>query len=797
MAIGMDSSIYRCFFILLMVLSTGYAKAEQQPVALGIEHQSLLLGPYFQILEDPTGILTLADIFNAPDQYPFVSDKSPLSQLGDRRSTFWLKLNYQLPIHQSQWVITIEYPHLRDIEVYRETYQGYEKIVTTGYGQKTTDHVPDVYGFGFYLPRDSQTGTLYFRISSDSPLIAPAYLHTLDTVLSHEKHGHQIRGLFYGIFFVMAAFNLFIFFTTRNESYLYYVLYIGAIFVFTLSNDGVIRELFRTDSGNAMAYGSHMLTAIAPIIFGAIFCQHILYTKEKLPIYHRLFNGVIGLSILVAIVILVFGSKVMPRAVMVLTLMFAFIAVSAGVAGLLKKIPTARFFCIAWAAVIIGSLTWIFTLLDLVPYNHFSKFSLQVGAAIETILLSMALGDRIRVLEKERLAIEKQARDQLKESNRQLAASNKFKDEFLSVISHELRTPMNGIFGATELLRFTQPTEEQQSYIDTVSNAGNDMLKMIEDILTYTQCEANTLKENKAHFNLPQLLAPLIAEYAKRCDKNQVRFIYRPDDAVPEQLFGDKAKLRLVLQHLLDNAWKFTDDGQVLFSFQQLNENRDQVRLRFTVQDTGCGVPDDLKETIFESFRQADGSLTRKKGGLGIGLALSKDIVEILKGDLTFTSTENAGTKVTLEIAFDKCDPNNGSIHAERRAAYPVLKPGKHVLVVEDNPVNKLVLESLIKKLGLTVDAVVNGREALDFLAHNKTDVVLMDCQMPVMDGFEASRKIRALNNDNGNVPIIAVTANANPGDKLKCLEAGMNDYIKKPISQNILIDKLANWLNH
>jgi CheY-like chemotaxis protein len=356
---------------------------------------------------------------------------------------------------------------------------------------------------------------------------------------------------------------------------------------------------------------------------------------------------------------------------------------------------------------------------------------------------------------------------------------------------------MNGIFGATELLKLADPSEEQKKYLDTVSHSSNEMLKMVEDILTYTQCEAQTLKENRADFNIETLLSTLAFDYRKRCEQKGVRFQFHISSEIPDKLHGDQNKVRLVLQHILDNAWKFTDEGEVVFRCLPIQQTRERIRIRFQVSDTGCGVEESKSELIFESFRQADGSLTRKKGGLGIGLALSKDIIEILNGELHFESVPQQGTSVTVDLEFAKADPLTGSIHEQRHAALPRLKAGKKVLIVEDNPVNKLVLESLIRKLRLLPVSVVNGKEAVDYLEKTTVDVVLMDCQMPVMDGFEATRRIRRLDNANKQVPVIAVTANANPGDKNKCLESGMNDYIKKPISQNTLIDKLANWLGH
>jgi len=251
----------------------------------------------------------------------------------------------------------------------------------------------------------------------------------------------------------------------------------------------------------------------------------------------------------------------------------------------------------------------------------------------------------------------------------------------------------------------------------------------------------------------------------------------------------------------LDNAVKFTENGNVTLSITPLlsaktNPNNDDgtstIGLRFSIQDTGCGVPIEQQQTIFESFKQVDSSLTRRQGGLGIGLALCKRVVDILHGTLTFDSTPGIGTNVSVDLSVGI--PESQDTLSLQPASTSTVPPGTRVLVVEDNYVNKLVISGILKKMDLAVFSCNNGQEAVDFANYNEVDLILMDCQMPVMDGYEATRLIRKASGPMAQVPIIAVTANANPGDHLLCLEAGMNDYLKKPITHSLLAEKISKW---
>ena len=761
------------------------------------EDQSQLVGPYLDYLEDPDGSLDLLNLLSGEFDQDFIASEQPVPQFKNRHSTYWLKLNLKVMHNNPNWYFYISYPHLKDLTLYAIDKNGQYQAQHLGYGFLANKSI-DSPGYAFPLvAHHGSQQTLYLRLNSDSPLILPAYIRSGENLFGNVRLISNVQGLFYGIFIVMSFFNLFIFFTTRDTSYLYYVLYISSISIFTLSNDGILRELLFSNSPILASYDTHMLTAIAPILFGSLFCQHFLNTRETLPNFNKAFQLIITLCVLNIVIIFVLGTNPMPRSVMFLTPLMAFLALASAIAGLKKGIHTARFFLVAWLSLILSSTAWILTLLDILPFNQLSAFLVHAGAAIETILLSMALGDRIKHLEQDRLRIEKESKQILEESNRRLAASNKFKDEFLSTISHELRTPMNGIFGATELLHFTHLTEEQSKYARTITQSSRDMLYMVEDILTYTQSEAGSLQINNELLSPRDLIQSVAAQFKPVAEQKGITFELAFTDALPNFISSDRNKIKILLEHLLDNAVKFTDEGSVRLNVAFTpNANHSKGALEFSITDTGCGIPEDQYELIFQSFKQVDGSMTRRKGGLGIGLALCKSIVEILGAKLTLDSVLGEGTTMGLVVEVTLVDGEE-ELQVNRAARGPaIFDSDMKILVVEDNYVNKLILESMLQKLGFTVFASINGQEAVEFLQTTMVNLVLMDCQMPVMDGYEATMAIRELKNTNASVPIIAVTANANQGDKYRCLEAGMNDYIKKPISQKIITEKLTTWLS-
>ncbi|TNC85503.1 MAG: hypothetical protein CSH49_17745 [Alcanivorax sp.] len=791
----LNSRIFQPLLFLTLMLASALAGAVSNfaPIPTA-EVNNLPLGRHLRMLEDPSGTLLVEDVRSTDFDRQFEPLFVETPYLGRTHSVFWFRFDLDFTEGNSDMILELGYPHLKHITLYRFAENTLLDQQMSGYGDPLTSKLHCSRPC-FLIPQSHDRQTLYLRVNSDSPLFVPMHLRTPNSQLKSERVMMALSSLFYGAFLVMGLFNLFLYFSTRKSSYLYYVAYITSLGLWTLSHDGLLREMLFMGNEFLASYRIHFILTLFSVCMGAIFCQKFLNTRDNMPLHHKAFSFLILIGGIDILLILLTGKLMLPNSANLLTIIFCFAGLSAGTLGLMRGLKTARFFLTAWISVIIGSACWVLTISGVFPLNKITLFSVHMGALVETILLGLALGDRINVLQAERIQVEQEAKHRLEETNAKLAASNRFKDEFLSTISHELRTPMNGIFGAYELLEHTDLNTEQVKYLSTISRSSRDMMGMVENILTYTQLESGIAKPNEYPFRIKECLQEIAMHYRGRASMQDLDFDFKLDNKIPMTLAGDEDKLRLLLDHLLDNAFKFTDQGFIRFEVTYLQSGDDELeKLQFVIRDSGCGVPESLQSDIFNSFKQADGSLTRRKGGLGIGLALCQKIVTLLQGKLEFRSVVNEGTQVVLTLAFKPAEDQ----YRQANQISDTIKPEKiDILVVEDNYVNKLVMEGQLKKLGFQVFAAGNGKEAVTMMEKREYDLVFMDCQMPIMDGFEAARQVRQLNNRNASIPIIAVTANTNPGDRENCISAGMNDYIKKPFNQAILIAAINRWLSY
>lgn len=387
---------------------------------------------------------------------------------------------------------------------------------------------------------------------------------------------------------------------------------------------------------------------------------------------------------------------------------------------------------------------------------------------------------------------------QRKRDAEELVLLQKAKEQFLANISHEIRTPINGIAGMANLLGQTPSPEERETYLNAIKHSADNLKVLINDLLDLAAIESGKLKFEKIAFNLKDLVPSLISTFTYQAREKKLDLTYVIDEKLNKILLGDPVRLNQILINLISNAVKFTHTGSIHIHCSIEREQKGICWVRIEVKDSGVGIPSEKLNTIFESFSQADASVTRKYGGSGLGLTICKQLVELQKGRITVRSEEMVGSTFIVHIPYPigkARDLAKALSHDENHHQVILKTQQLHVLLVEDNDINRLYAKSILKNWHCTTDSAENGLVAIEWIKNYNYDVVLMDVQMPVMDGYETTKAIRMMAHPKRAVPIIALTANATKPDIEKCLAAGMNDYLAKPFTPEDLYRKLFKEL--
>ncbi|WP_345685382.1 ATP-binding protein [Novipirellula caenicola] len=582
----------------------------------------------------------------------------------------------------------------------------------------------------------------------------------------------------------------------------------------------------RTDRMFAVLMGLQWIVAIAVAIW---FSPHT-WDGDQRSIHPHLIIAIVGGGVLASLPVamaLVFPGRTMTRHVIAISqVLFSslLIHLSGGriemhfhVFGSFAFLASYRDWKVLVAPTLIVAadhmirgIWWPESFFGIATASHWIWIEHTVWVLFEETVLLITIRQSVR--EMKSLAVHTV---RLEEATQKADEANKAKSEFLASMSHELRTPLNGVIGMTELLAESKLDERQRRFVHTCQSSGKMLLKLISDILDYSKIEAGCMELEQYCFDLRELLDDVVLSMPIRLDDKNIKLTCHLDELLPTRVIGDSHRLRQVLLNLLGNAIKFTDQGEIRLFVHPQRIDDAQVKLLFSVEDTGIGIPADRLGSLFESFSQVDNSISRKYGGTGLGLSISKSIVEKMGGVIGVESQEGVGSRFWFTATFPRCDETSEPNQTTKPFHHAVeLEPtdlptttpsfasddpsAARILLADDNHVNQQLAREIVIGCGWQCDVVDNGIDALQALTSQHYDVVLMDCRMPLMDGFSTTKEIRkriAEGRIHSRPAIVALTANALQGDRQRCLDAGMDDYVHKPFESTQLKNAVGRLL--
>ena len=766
------------------------------------------------VLEDPGRELIYADVWKPVIAAKFKADKNSSEALtfGYSKSAFWLRFTLKnTSDHDLERMLEIDYARLSVVEFYQANEKGEYQSVITGnlLPSSTRAYRNKNFVFPILLPAHSEQ-VVHLRFMSSASIIVPARLWMPREFHLYERDDYVGQTWYFGIATAMVLFNLLLFFALRDSIYLLYVSFVTFMSLSMAAQNGLAKEFLWPDAtgwsdlSTSIGYGMSFVALL-------IFMRRMLHTRELIPRYDLFLKGVIGVH-LVFLLGFVVSLPTFLKSSAVLFLASAFLILATGIYCSVRGQRSAFFFLAAFSMLVVGIVIRVLMNFGLLPSNFFTMNALQFGSAIEMLLLALALADRFNEVRRDKekaqedaLNVQQRLIEDLRESERELAhsrdaaeAANRAKSAFLANMSHEIRTPMNGIIGMASLMRRGSISQKQTEQLNKINTAAEHLLGTINDILDISKIEAGKLVVEQAHVNINVLMSNITSILSEPAKAKGITLKVQSVN-LPTDLYGDPMRLQQALLNYATNAIKFTDKGTVTLRVSRHDESDESVLLRFEVEDTGIGIPRAAMSQLFRAFEQADNSTTRKYGGTGLGLTITRRLAKLMGGAAGVESTEGFGSTFWFTAKLAKIsDGSISSVVAASSEAEAIIRErykGTRVLVVDDEPLNREIAEEQLKEAGLTVDTAEDGAEAIVKVQKANYAAILMDMQMPEIDGLDATRQIRVIPGYE-LTPIIAITGNAFSDDKARCLAAGMNDFLTKPVYPDVLFSTLLKWLN-
>jgi signal transduction histidine kinase/CheY-like chemotaxis protein len=809
------SSLRWWFLVLLLlpvaVLATTLAARDVQP-------EKTVLAKMLEYREDPSGQLNLAQIL--ADRQLWRMQPKEIPHFGYSTSAFWLRVTLHngqaQPINR---LLEIAYPLLDDVRVYLVNGQG-QIVQQQVFGDNLPFHARPIDHRLFLLPVTFDAGqivTLYVRVASSSGLQVPLTLWEPWAFSRHDNLRLIALGFFYGSLLIMGAYNLFLWASIRDRSYLYYFAFVVTFSAMLASIDGFFYQYWWPDqvwwNNKTVVVFLNLLMA-----FGLLTSRYFLQTQHYAPRIDIVLKWLMWLMFVMVGADLYVPYRTMIVICIVMSVFVCVLIIGTSVLCWKRGNRAARFFLLSWGVLATMIILYDLGQLAIMPKSTFTNIALQLGEMCEVLLLSFALADRINIARQEKIAAQELAFEEERRANAereehlhtklmaqeeeirskraldQAQTASRAKSMFLATMSHEIRTPMNGVLGMTELLQDTELSLQQQQFVQVIHSSGNALLNVINDILDYSKIEADKMDIEHIDMDLDHLLLECASIFSLTAEQKRLEFLASIEPQTPMFIKADPTRLRQILLNLLSNAFKFTHRGRITLRIHTITHNQ-QSLLRFEVTDTGIGMTNEQQERLFEAFSQGDISTTRKFGGTGLGLSISKRLVDLMNGYMKVHSQIGHGS--CFEVCIP-CEPASADFVEDHFVPLTALQ-GQRVLFVDDSVEFAQIMTEQAVAWGMIADAVHDGEHALALMLkadgeHKPYDMVVLDMRMPRMSGLEVAQEM-ARNPALADIKRILLTAMRIPPSKEELASVGLHLVLQKPTSANVLRNALLELL--
>jgi signal transduction histidine kinase/ActR/RegA family two-component response regulator len=725
----------------------------------------------------------------------FVPLTSIKENIGFSNENYWLKFDIEnTTAEYAEYYIETARPITDVVNLYLVDRNGQVEQQLSGdkipFSQKSVQHRKSI----FDVQLDPfQKVSAYIHIQSDGEVVMfPLDVYKKDQFFNLTYKEQVFYGFFYGILILACIIYLFFFFALKDRAFIYYGLYVLFIALMQFSLDGFFHQ-YIAPQGGWVSDKAVLLTAFISLFFFSKYGDTFLDLKKNSPFLHRS-SQVLTMAILtgLGIMALIPGlfAYCYPLAngigILVLAHMIASIVTLKW-----KKVPIDPYFIVGISFLVGGFIVFILNNFNTIENSFFTNNGAKFGIGLEIIFLSISMSNRIRDLrmenEKNQLLALQRAEDM-----------NEIKSSFLSNISHELRTPLNLIMGVASALQQNNEEEDLQEKCRLILSSSKNLLGNIEDILDFTVIEKGDQELKEVSFNLQDTLNKVIAVQRKKAEAKDLDFRTSLPENLPTRIVGDKGKLVQILNHLLDNAIKFTNKGSVALEIAGKTKSDGQISLEFKIADTGIGITKEKMSTVFESFTKKSFTDKREYSGLGLGLFIVKNYVDLQGGTIRIDNNDLNGTTCELNLNFE-VDEDALVLEQENKEEQPTNGlHGTHILLVEDNKMNQTVVKLLFKKWQNANLTIANhGKEALELMKNNTFDLILMDLQMPEMDGFETTAIIREGKAPcNPQIPILVLTADNTSATRKEIFRLGADDLVTKPVNGALVYSKMIKHIS-